>query len=95
MKTKVPIFVTERIILSARLKGLITLLSHSAVICFQAEQGSLRSTLTTRLELCVCVCVCVCEWGYGRGGNHLSIRVREGKPPVTRIRKDLETYKRW
>lgn len=91
---KVPIFVTERIILSVRLKRLITLLSHSAVICFQVQQGSLCSTLTTHVELCVCVCVCNGEGGGGVGGTPTITAdvFQDGKPLVSCVREKGEYY---
>lgn len=89
---KVPIFVTERIILSVRLKRLITLLSHSAVICFQVQQGSLCSTLTSHVELWVCVCNG--EGGGGAGGTPTITAdvFQDGKPLVSCVRERREYY---
>lgn len=63
---KVPICVTERIILSVQLKRHVTLLSHSTVICFQVQQGSLRSTF---YHPCPAMCVCVGGWVRGMHGG--------------------------
>lgn len=89
---KVPIFVTERMILSVRLKRLITLLSHSAVICFQVQQGSLCSTLTSHVELWVCVCNG--EGGGGVGGTPTITAdvFQDGKPLVSCVRERREYY---
>ena len=74
--------------MSAQLKRLITLLSHSAVICFQVQQGSLCSTLTTRVELWVCVCGGEKGEGGEKETNYLRRRVQDGKPLVSCAGKD-------
>jgi len=76
----VAVFVPERINLSVRLKRLITLLSHTAVICFQVQQGLLCSTSTAQLS---CGSVCV-----RRDTNYLSRCVLVGKLLVTCVGKD-------
>lgn len=60
------------------------------MICFQVQQGSLRSTLTTRVELWVCVCgeEEEEEEGVGKDTNYRSRRVQDGKPLVTCVGKD-------
>lgn len=78
--------------MSAQLKRLITLLSHSALICFQVQQGSPCSTFTSRAGLGECVCVCR-EEEEEEEGNQPSLQTCSRWKATGDLRKErLEHY---